>query len=135
MSILSDALGLGPEFTFEDKVYRLKPLTPVHLAMFSAWLERQAYESVERNRGVLSADGYKVALGSVAERAATQEFAFGSEAYAKASASLEGMKYMILLSLKDNHPEADEQFVDRLFAEKLELIKTITARTRDVGGG
>lgn len=129
MAQLAQALGIGPEFTFEGTVYRLKPLTPVHLAMFETWLERQAWEALKRAAPALSAQEFEDGLARIAKDIATGVYGCGGEAFARAAGSLSGVKRLALLSLRDNHPEADEELVDRIFEKQLDDIKRLLAES------
>ena len=122
MASIMDALGLGPELTFEGKVYRLKPITLIHAARFSAWLERRAWEGVERSQAWVNPKTYEANVKIVSRDIATGVYDFGSEDYARAAESMAGMKFLTMLSLQESHPEVDEEFVDRLFAEKMQRI-------------
>ena len=134
MASIMDALGVGPELTFEGKVYRLKPMTLIHAAQFAAWLERQAWEGVERAKAWLPPKTHEEALARVSRDVAAGVYDFGSEDYARAAASLSGLKYLTLLSLKENHPEADEELVDRIFAEKLQRIMAMQPQVNGTAG-
>lgn len=125
MATVMDALGVGPELTFEGKVYRLKPMTLIHAARFAAWLERQAWEGVERARAWVPAKTHEEALARVSRDVAAGVYDFGSEDYARAAASMSGLKYLTLLSLQENHPEVDDELVDRIFAEKMARIMAV----------
>lgn len=122
MAELAQALGVGPEFVYEGKAYRLKPLTLVHYAMFESWLERQAWEALKRARPTLSAQEHEDALSRVTKDIASGAYGYGGDAFAKAVHSLAGMKRLALLSLRDEHPEVGEEFVDRLFEHQLSEI-------------
>lgn len=128
-----DALGVGPELSFGGKVYRLAPLTLVHYAMFSAWLERQAWEGIERAKPALSPRTYDDALSRVARDVAAGMYDLGSPAFAQAAGSMSGLKQLVLLSLRDSQkdiPEKDresidQELVDRLFDQKMKQIMTL----------
>ena len=122
MASIMDALGVGPELTFEGKVYRLKPMTLIHAAQFAAWLERQAWEGVDRARAWLSPASYDEALARVSRDVAAGVYDFGSETYARAAASMAGMKYLLLLALREDDPTVDEELVDRLVEQKMARI-------------
>jgi hypothetical protein len=117
MAEAAHALGIGPEVEFRDKKYRLTPWTLEMTALFETWLEGRAFDAVERTRGAVPEDVYLRRLDSVNRLVAAGEYAMGSEAAAKAAASLPGLKYSAFLMLKAANPDVTERLVEDMFAE------------------
>lgn len=130
---LKGALGLGPEFTFEGQTYKLAPLQIQHYAQFSAWLERRAFEAVERAQAVLAPAAFDAALARVTRDCATGVYDYGTDTYAAAVVSPPGFKRLLLYALQVHQPQLDEEFVERLVAAKLPLAQRLAREATETG--
>jgi len=95
------------------KKYKLVQVTIEMLGMFDAWIERRAFEAVDRSRNI-SDKFYHESLDSVIRLIASGQLSFGSPVCVDAARSREGIKYCLLLQLKAGNPgdhEIDEKFV------------------------
>lgn len=123
MSKDAEALAVGHEVEFRGKRWVLDPLKVQHYAMFSAWLEGRAWAALDRNRRHMSDETYSLAIDRLEKACAAGAYDFGSETFVRAAASYEGLKRQAYMVLSERYPQdADEEFVDELFREKLPEI-------------
>lgn len=125
MSESAKAVGAPGEIKFRGKTKKLGPVTIEMLGMFDAWVERLAFEAVERSRGFIPDVQYRERLEAVIRLVAMGALQFGSVACMEAARSLAGQKYQVLLQLKAGNPsdpEIDEKYVEDLFQESQEKL-------------
>ena len=121
MSEQAKALGKGQIFDFKGVRYTLTPFNNDMMAMFSTWLEDQAWRRVERTRDKVPADAYAERHAAVSKLVAENAFAFGGEIAARASQTLDGQKYILFLMLCPENKDASERLasdmMDQVYAE------------------
>lgn len=117
MAQLADALGLGPEFTYDGAVYRAAPIAPIHRGRFEVWLERQAWEGVQRSKAWVDRDTFAIACRELGVAIGAQELGYASARYREALRSYAGIRYILSLLVKRQAPEG-EQPVDEEWVGK-----------------
>jgi hypothetical protein len=122
MGMVSKVLGLGAELEFEGKKYVLAPWSYKIQGQFERYLEDEAYQVVLRLCRHLSPEEKKEQLAILARDIAAGTYSFGSEAVSKAMYSLKHFGKLLLLCLKPNHPEADEELVHKILQDGLETV-------------
>lgn len=125
MGQLADMLGLGTEFDYNGKRYTIGQLQIKHRGMFEIRLEKEGWDAIERSRPYSTAGQMRERIALFTRDIASYQLSYGSEAYRKASASMQGVQYLTFLALRENHPEIDEGFVADLIEEKIELFKRL----------
>ena len=128
MSELADVLGVGPQLEFRGKVYQFTALDLADIARLETWLERMAWEGLERNAKHVPDWLYRDAVRQVTQDTAAQQYSFGTETFQKAMSTIAGVKQKALLSLRHEHPEADDELVDEMFKEvPQQVARTLAA--------
>lgn len=107
-------LGIGPVIPFEGKDYTVSPLTFREHGKFEVWLERRARDIVRRATDITPEQEIRL-LNEVTRDAVAGIYSWGGEVCAMASISLHGRKELMRLALSKQHPEVDNELVDRLF--------------------
>lgn len=120
MGKLADAAGVGPEFTFRGKVYQSVQATFKHRGMFEAYLERRAWEVVQRSKSYCTPIEYRENVSIWERDCAAGDYDYGSQAYAKALNSYHGRCHMLLLTLRELNPEVDEKWCVEFMDEQIE---------------
>lgn len=121
MSEASNMLAVGQDFEYGEKKYHLRPFTLGDEGVFEAWLEEQAYKTVQRNRRIMDEDEYKIALGDVAVRSAAGEFDFVGLVAQKSLRSPSGIKKVMQMTLEavGHDTIVDEELIDKMYNDKL----------------
>ena len=124
MSEASALLAVGSDFEYEGRKYHLRPFTLGDEAIYEAWLEREAYKAVARQKAWMEPDDYKLALAAVSDGVAAQRYTFMSRLGQESLTSSAGVKQFLLMTLqhanpKPDDPPIDEEFVDKLYNAKL----------------
>lgn len=134
MGQISDALCVGPEFQYKDKVYNIHPLTFEVQGHFERYMERQARESYFKLAPYLPAEEKTLALDGLRRELAERYYTFGNEGIRKALEARPHLQYLCFLMLKKNHPELMEEDVAEMFrddAVRDQLIFTAASATPD----
>ena len=130
MGPISKALGQEQEILFDGKKYRLSGMTVEGLGLWEQYLLEQAELGLERRRHLMAPDAFLARCSQLDQDAAAGVYGFFSPVSSKAQAHLPGMKKLLWLRLKVNHPEVDDGFVQRLVEERFEELMG-KARTQD----
>jgi hypothetical protein len=112
---MPDTCGVGLPFEFEGVSYQFSTLRVEDYEMFHARLQADAYKAVKRNGPAFTEAEYAEQLAAVTDRIVAKKYAFGGKVYGEAAASLDGLKFFALRSLRRLHKDADEALVDRMF--------------------
>lgn len=99
MGEAAQAGGKGPSLEHQGKQYAIAPFDLDMIQMFELWLEERAWAAVERLKHRITEGQYEKRLAVVARQIASLEYSYGSEAYASASQSVEGQKFITFLML------------------------------------
>jgi hypothetical protein len=129
----------GGSFEFHGDTYYLEPWTQDLTFQFESWLERNAWDAVERTKPFCTEDVYERHLKAVAELVVTKRFRFGGQAAADAAKSLEGQKYSLYLMMANCKKNAEighditEKLASAMWDEQLEA--TVKAQVDQATGG
>ena len=118
MGQVSTALGSDFELSFEGKSYTFSPWKYKVQALFERYLEKEAFDVVNRLSAHLTVDERKEMKAIVIRDVAVGTYTFGSPELMRALQSNRHAKKFIEFALKVNHPEVNEEFVDRLYDSK-----------------
>ncbi len=122
MGQISKALGMGSEFKFEDKIYKLSPWNYGIQGKFEVYLEREAVGAIQRLKDLLPGTEYREQLETVVKDVAAGVYSFGTETVAKALQSLKHLKQLLLLMLTENDTSVTSELVNRMCDTKLEDV-------------
>lgn len=125
MGLGETTIGLGMPNTFEYKgrTIKLSPMTYNTQAMFEAWVEKRAWDAIER--APVSPEAKQKLQSELLKSIAAGDYDFGSETVANASSSLDGRVEMLYLLMKPNHlgdEWATKEFCQKMFDEECERI-------------
>jgi hypothetical protein len=117
-------LGKGSDISFDGKQWRLAPFTYDIQCEYSSWLKRRAILAVKEQlaSGIIDKSEYDEKMDRVDRNITAGVYSFGGKVSVESASSQEGLKELVRLCLKRNHPEVDEKFVDRLFEEKMDEV-------------
>lgn len=124
-STLADILGVSDELTYDGKVYKLSELSLEGRAKFSRWLERRARDEAIRGSANLPSDQQDRYLRVVSRDIAAGVYEFGGEVSVAALREPAGRRYIVYLSLLENHPDADEELAEKLIENRMREIAAI----------
>lgn len=133
MGELADAVGVGILFTRNGTEYQCSRVKPYHKAMFEAWVEKQAWEGIDRSKAWVSEATFRTACRELSLGIGAQELAQGSERYDHASKTRAGVSYLLMLMLREcsnqkgfeHQKEINEQWVDQWVEENQEQAARI----------
>jgi predicted DNA-binding transcriptional regulator AlpA len=108
-------LGMTRPWVYKGKTYQVSPTTFEEQSNFRVWLENEAREVIERHAGRLHPARLDRLLEAWVRDCATGEYAYGSEAGAKAMASEAGMKHLAWLGLVKANPDVTPHLVDEIY--------------------
>lgn len=111
-------LGKGSAIEFGGKTYKFSPITYDIQAEYTTWLKRRAVEEVREQKSYLTPEEYERKMDRVDRNRAAGVYSFAGELCRESVHSLEGLKYLVFLTLKSNHPEVDMAFIDQMFESK-----------------
>lgn len=133
MANLPDMAGAAGEIQLNGSVYRLSPLRLSEFAEFERWVDDEPIRRARRNLDGLSFELQSKMLEQAqnesrnAARAAQRQ-----DRIAQQMASVEGVGYLIWLSLRQNHPELELDTLTGLIS--LDNLPYIQQRLDDVNG-
>ncbi len=122
MGQISQSLGVGPEFEYDGKTYRLSPWTYRIQGEFERYLEDFAMRTVRRMKPYTTDPEYRELLASVHRDVASGFYNFGGKAASEAMGTLSHLQYLVLLCLKPGYPEVTPELVQKMFETKLEEL-------------
>ncbi len=128
MGQLADAVGVGILFTRNGKEYQCSHVKPYQKGMFEAWVEKQAWEGIDRSRAWVNAETFRISCRELTLAIGAQELAQGSEKYDHASRMKAGIRYLLMLMLRacgkltgfETQSVIDEAWVDQWLEEDAE---------------
>lgn len=128
MGQLADALGIGILFNRNGKEYQCSRIKTYHRGMLEAWLEKEAWEGVERSKAWVSTDTFRTSCRELTLAIGAQELSQSSEKYDKASRSAAGVRYLLTLLLREcgtqkgfeHQGGIDEEWVEKWMNEDAE---------------
>ncbi len=115
MAGVADTLGVGPEFVFEGKTYRVAPRTFEHEALFEHRVKAWALDDIRRAE--LTPIEYKMMMDGWRHDCASGTYTFGMPVSVAAMFSPRGQKHLVFLALNQYTPSVDMHLVDRLWAD------------------
>lgn len=122
------AAGVGPQVSFGDQELTFAPFSPLLYGRFEAYLERRAWESVYRQEIWMPRAKYKELEKATRIDIAADVYAYGGEAFAKASVSMPGLKKALSLSLAEGTPSVAgdaERIVEEFTKAKKDQAESI----------
>lgn len=118
MGKLSEVAGIGPIFTRDDQERQCSAVQPYHRALFESWLVKQAWQEIERAKQFVSADTTAISISTLLLDLAAKKYSQGSATYRDASRSSEGIRYLLLVMLRDHDKSITEEWVAKWTEEK-----------------
>lgn len=133
MSEIAATLGIGHEFTFEGKTYKIAPRDFEIEGYFEVWLEDQALLKLQRHRERFSPAEYGIQLDGWRHDCAANIYAFGGLVAWKALCSEPGQKYMALMQIQKASGGSKvviQELIDRIWddPEALKEFKAVQER-------
>lgn len=117
---VSSALGVGPQFEYKGKIYRLSPWKYRLQADFESYMKDQAYQAVRAMKPYTTDPEYRELQLAVTRDVASGYYAWGGEAIQMALNALPHAQQLFWSCLKENHPDATIELVQGMFQEKME---------------
>lgn len=123
MSKLSEMTAAGVTFEHAGRTYRLAPLTLRAQGQVDEWIEDWPLAKARKILAKLAGDGVPESVIKQVWVDAVREAKSGAYA-ARALTSMEGLRLMLTLSLRENHPDIAEDVVEAMMTpDRLEEIK------------
>ena len=127
MTNLPDMAGAAAEITLGDKTYLMRPLSIDEIAQFERWVDDAPIRQAVRNLGGLSAE-LRIELlrqaQETAQKASLQSPEIRQERITAQMSSMNGICYLIWLSLRREQPElTQEEVAQRLTMESLPYVQ------------
>ena len=109
---MENAVGVGATVILNDKPYKLAPITIGMIAEFSAWVRSESIRVFRESAANMDPAERVQCLVELASRAVTEHQV---QSYMQ---SIEGVKYLIYLCLKKNHPDLNYRDTDDMITEQ-----------------
>lgn len=123
MGEAAQAGGKGPQIDYQGVSYELSPWDVDMAEMLELWLEERAWQSVERHRHRITPEEYERRLGIVAKQIAAGDYSYLSPAFARASSSLPGQRYISFLMLMRKNRGMTVELAAEICDANLALVK------------
>jgi hypothetical protein len=120
MADTSKVLGLGQQFTFEDKTYKIAAPEYKYLGEFELWLENKALQKIERQHGKIPEDVYRARHDAMIAKVGSGAYERGQPEFQKAMESHEGLQQFMWVLMEPVNPGITRDVVDRLWAAAYE---------------
>ncbi len=108
MSESAKALGIVSKFPYLGKEYAVPDMSPEIRALYSVWLEKEAWAAALRSRQHVPILEFRENMREVGRDIAAQVYAANGSVAAKSLESEAGFVQMLYLRLKAGNPEAVE---------------------------
>ena len=133
MTNLPDMAGAAAEIQLNGSVYRLSPLQLAEFAEFERWVDDEPIRRARRNLDGLSFELQSKMLEQAQHESSSTAGASQRQArIATQMSSMEGVCYLIWLSLRRNHPELELATLAGLIS--LDNLPYIQQRLDDING-
>lgn len=122
---LPDALGLGPEITYQGKVWRLAPMDELVVrGRYTNYLRQRAVGQVLQMRSDFDPATIEAMLATVTRDFASGVYDWGQPIVRDSLRLVENMERMLMYMLQRYHPEVDLSFAKKLLQEENDQILT-----------
>lgn len=127
MSEIAATLGLGAEWEFRGKKYRISTRTFKHEGYFERWCEQQQLLAIRRHANdanpllALTPAEYQYHMDGWRRDCARHHYRYPNIGCLEMLATVEGSKYMAYLQLSAANPQITEEFVEQVFDAPAEL--------------
>jgi hypothetical protein len=114
---MAEVLGVGPEFVFQGKTYRIHPRTFEHEALFQQKVKQWALEEIQRFERIMSPLQYKLQNDGWRHDCASRLYEFEMPICQMATVSEPGAKYLAYLALAQGDKTVTPQLVDEVWKD------------------
>lgn len=126
MSESAKALGIPSKFPYLGKEYVIPDMGPDFRALYSAWLEGEAWAGVLRSKQHVPVLEFRESMREVSRDIAAHVYEADGQVAAKSLESKSGFVQMLWLRLKKGNPDAEEitvPWVIKLVEDKSDEIQ------------
>ncbi len=114
MGIVASTLGIGIDFTFEGKAYRLSPWTYELQALYERYLEHEVVEAVKRVAVDLSPEEGRALMKDMVKDIAHGVYTFGGEEVSRSLCSPKHITKLFHLMLLESDPTITYPLVKKM---------------------
>ncbi len=131
MAEASLALGIGGEFDFRGKKYRLKPFGPEMVSLFECWLQARASQRVFSLEGRLDSRAFQRMLDAHTSQVGAGAYGWGGERAGEAAVSVEGQKHILylMLSAEPQNEDVTEKLASDMMDEIYARVRAVMAES------
>lgn len=107
------------------KVYKLSPFTLEIQALWTQYLKNRAWAELQAMKGLMTPEEYRDARADLINQFATDQYGLMSANSIRAATQAfgEGLRHLMFLRMKPNHPEVDEKTIWDVIERQAEEIK------------
>lgn len=107
-------------FIRDKKERHCAHVQPYHRALFETWLVKQAWDEIERAKQFVSASTTQASISVLLQDLTAKRYAQGSKNYDDASRSPDGVKYLLLVMLREEkgNEDVNEEWIEKWVNEK-----------------
>jgi hypothetical protein len=121
---LAELLNVSTTYTFNGKTYGIKEANITQRAEYASWVQDCATAFIERQKqkGILSEDGYVAALKGLSADVAAQKYEFESELCLAALGTPAGATQFIYIMLREQYPEVTEEVAAAMYKAQIKQV-------------
>ncbi len=126
MSELAEIASSAMAITIGGKTYRMSPIGPRELGEFELWLQQAPFEKAVRQIETLGNHCDAVTKAAIIASASKEsdELTFQSEKAKAYMLSIQGLAYLLWISMRQAHPDMTrEEVIDLLTLENMEYFQ------------
>lgn len=127
MGDIARALGTPSEFQYQGRVYKISPWTYGILGEFEVYLQDCALRTMKRMKKFLDTEDYAALAAKTRQEIDIGLYTFGSKRVQEALDSHIHFAYLVMLCLRENHPDVTLPWVQQLLRDEGEMIASKVA--------
>lgn len=132
MGTVASTLGIGIDFTWEDKAYRLSPWTWELMGVYERYMEAEAVEAAKRVGALLPRDEARALMKDLVKDIAAGLYTFGGPEVGRSLDCPKHLAKLLHLMLRESDPTVTLETAQRMIDTDLEqILDKISAATAD----
>jgi len=132
MGIVAASLGIGVEFQYKDKTYRLSPWTYELQGVYERYLEREVTDAAKRMCEQLDRDEGRQLLKDVAKDIGQGMYTFGGDEVQRSLESPKHITKLLHIMLQQDDPSIKYELVREMVTTSLpEIMEKIASANVD----